>query len=171
MSTTSDKIIQVAKSYVGQTEKPGNSGFVDPAFEKKMIANGWQKGWAWCVFQAKLIWKDAYSVINPLMVQELDKLFTPSAVLTFQKFKKSASWQVSAVPVAGALVFWEHGNTGTGHAAVVIQVNADGTFKTVEGNTNSDGSREGVATEIKSRKVNKTFSKTDLNVLGFVLPK
>lgn len=170
MGTIFEKIIEAAKSYIGKKEKPNNSGFVDPAFEKKMIANGWQKGWAWCAFQSKVIWKDAYSSINPAILKELDKLFSPSAVQTFKNFKASATWKTSATPVAGALVIWQHGHGPEGHAGIVIQVNADGSFYTVEGNTNLDGSREGVETDKKLRTI-KPFSATALNVLGFVIPK
>jgi hypothetical protein len=34
------RIIKVAQSYIGKTEKPNNGGFTDPTFEKRMREMG-----------------------------------------------------------------------------------------------------------------------------------
>jgi hypothetical protein len=44
---------------------------------------------------------------------------------------------------------------GLGHTGIIESVNADGSFNTIEGNTNNNGSREGIAVERKIRKPGK----------------
>jgi hypothetical protein len=52
--TINEKILQIAEKYLGITEKPGNSGWYDEAFEAKMIARGWLRVEAWCAYFAEL---------------------------------------------------------------------------------------------------------------------
>lgn len=171
MGTIALKIKEVAKSYLNKREKPANSGFIDQEFEKRMKAVGWHLGDAWCAFFAELVYKDAYAAINPLILPELEKLFNASATATYKNFDLAPSWAKSKVPVEGALVIWRHGTGWQGHVGIVDQVNADGSFYSIEGNTDSEGGREGVEVARKLRKVNKTLSPTGLNVVGFIVPK
>lgn len=50
-----NKIVEVAKSYVGQEEISGNMGFKDFDFNKQMKAVGFYLGAPWCAFFAKLV--------------------------------------------------------------------------------------------------------------------
>lgn len=157
------KVVQIAKSYIGKTEKPNNQGFNDAAFEKKMQAVGFEKGHAWCAYFTELVFKEAYPTNK-----ELDKLFSASAVTTFYNFQK-ANYKISIKPEVGSLVIWQTQKDGkpqwTGHAGIVVEVNGD-TFKSVEGNTNDGGGRDGYIVALKSRKVQQV--KNGLQVLGFV---
>lgn len=54
-------------------------------------------------------------------------------------------------PQAGDIFIMDFGH-GLGHTGFIVEVLADGTFKTIEGNTNNDGSREGYEVEYKIRK-------------------
>lgn len=38
------KIVETARKYLGKKEKPGNGGWFDAEFEKRMRALGWQPG-------------------------------------------------------------------------------------------------------------------------------
>lgn len=158
-------IIDNALSYVGQTEKPGNSGFTDPAFEKEMKEEGWQYGWAWCSIFTKVVFKNV--LIGKAKI--LNKLFSPSAVQTFHNFK-SAGYAVFDKPVAGALVVWQHQKNGqpqwTGHAGICVDVIDDTLFRSVEGNTNDKGGREGYIVALKKRQVKKVTN--GLQILGFI---
>ena len=58
---------------------------------------------------------------------------------------------------------------GTGHAAIVMEVGED-TIKTIEGNTNDKGGREGYIVASKSRSINFT-NDNGLRMLGFIKPK
>jgi hypothetical protein len=67
-------------------------------------------------------------------------------------------------------VIWQRYENGVktwkGHAGLVINVLANGSFETIEGNTNSAGSREGDSVQIKIRTMAKRMD--GLNILGFV---
>lgn len=162
-------VIDVAKKYIGQTEKPGNMGFNDAVFEKKMQAVGFQKKQAWCSYFAELCFKEAF----PEKSAELDKLFDASAVRTFNNFK-AAGYQISDVPVAGTLVVWQNYVNGqkqwTGHIGVSISAKLPHDFGTIEGNTNEHGGREGYIVYGKDRKVVRNIA-TGLRLLGFVIIK
>ena len=98
-----DKIVEVAKRYIGQTEKPNNSGFTDALFEQRMKDTGWSKGASWCSFFCELVWKEAYK--DSPETQALDKLFSGSATATFKNFDlaKSSGWETGQTPKPGAL--------------------------------------------------------------------
>lgn len=157
-------VVDIAKSYIGKTEKPANSGFSDEAFEKKMEEVGFVKGHAWCCYFTELCFKEA----NQRDWWKLEKLFSGSTIQTFKNFK-DAGYVIKDKPFVGALVIWQSQKNGvpqsTGHAGVVVEVSGD-SFKSVEGNTNDGGGREGYIVALKSRKVQPV--KNGLQVLGFV---
>jgi len=162
-------VIDVARKYIGQTEKPGNMGFNDAAFEKKMQAVGFQKKQAWCSYFSELCFKEAY----PELADHLDKLFNASAVQTFKNFE-AAGYEISQVPVPGTLVIWQHYVNGKaqwqGHAGVCVSARLPHDFGTVEGNTNDGGGREGYIVAARDRKLVRNIQ-NGLRVLGFVIIK
>lgn len=174
-----DAIIGVAQSYVGQHEVPGNLGFQDKTFEKKMTEVGWRKTQAWCCYFSELVYKEAFAaagydgMVQPNMFDTLDKLFSASTQKTYNNFKANGTpynFTVSDTPQPGDLVIWkDRDNSAQGHVGIVTSgLSEDGkTFSTIEGNTNEKGGREGLVVAAKDR--NYTFSKTPSLVLrGFV---
>lgn len=159
-------LIEVARKDLGKKEKPGNTGFEDPELEKAMKAVGWQAGWAWCAsIQEKWIW-EAF----PDLKNEVNGYFVPSATATFRNLK-NAGYKVSMEPTEGALVYWQRMQDGNalwqGHAGVVSKVISPKEFLSIEGNTNSAGSREGDSVQEKSRQV-RSDVQNGLRVMGFV---
>lgn len=167
----SETIVSIAKSYIGKTEKPNNSGFNDAEFQAKMEAVGWKKGLAWCAYFSELVWKEAYQKDNSKVLPVVLKLFSGSALQTYNNFKVSKDFIVNQEPVIGALAIWRHGNTALGHVAIVSEMPQNGKFKTIEGNTNDKGGREGYIVAEKTRSLNFTVNPNDLYLLGFVHPK
>ncbi len=161
-----NKAVETALKYIGQTEKPGNQGFTQLDFEKKMEAVGFQKSQAWCAYLTELVFKEAY----PEKLKEFDKLFNASAVKTYTNFK-NAAYPINEVPHPGNLVIWQMQKDGkphwTGHAGIVVGVIDNETFESVEGNTNDHGGREGY---IVAKRIRKTLKDVEngLRVLGFV---
>jgi hypothetical protein len=157
---------EVAKKYIGQTEKPANAGFNDLEFETKMKAVGFESGFAWCSLFAELVYKEAI----PGQVSQLDKLFSASAVATFYNFQK-AGYKISSTPVKDSLVIWQNQKAGkpiwSGHAGIVVEVLSKTEFKSIEGNTNDKGEREGYIVTTKKRTVKKVDN--GLQVLGFII--
>jgi hypothetical protein len=162
----SGKLIEVATKDLGKKEKPGNSGFVDPEHEKRLLAVGWQRGQAWCAYQIEAWMWEAY----PEKKEALKGLFVPSAVNTFRNLV-NAGYKKSDVPVKGSFVFWQKYEDGkgvwTGHTGVVTEVIDSETFKTIEGNASSGGSRNGDGVYALTRKVKKEVT-DGLKVIGFV---
>lgn len=164
-----ERIVEVAQKYIGLHEKPSNSGFEDPLFQKRIEEVGWEKGDAWCAFFAELVWKEAYD--NLPMKKQLDKLFSGSAVQTYKNFMLDGKWSMEIKPSAGSLAVWRVGLTDAGHIGIVIKIVDDNTFQTIEGNSNDDGSREGVKVVLKNRRLRAEFKKRGLNLVGFIEPK
>ena len=157
---------EVARKYIGQTEKPQNSGFSDSIFEDRMEQVGFQKGFAWCALFTELVFKEAI----PERFDELDKLFSASTVLTFRNFR-DAAYMVSQVPRIDHLVIWQTMKEGkamaTGHAGIVSEVTSTWEFKSIEGNTSDAKSREGYIVAEHSRKVFASVA-NGLKILGFI---
>jgi len=156
-----------ALTYLGQMEKPGNAGFLDPIFEAEMREEGWQTGWAWCSVFAKVVFKNCY----PERAESLDKLFSPSTIQTFRNFR-DAAYPVSNVPRVNHLAIWQNYKEGkpltTGHAGIVVSVIDTWQFDSVEGNTTKGkGSREGFIVARNQRKVLASVD-NGLKILGFI---
>lgn len=165
------KIIDVALSYLNEREKKGNSGFYNEEFEQKMKAVGWNKGWAWCAFFAELVWREAYGQLNSVIEGDLRKLFSASATQTYNNFRISKKYKgyVSNKPEVGSLVVWRYGDGWQGHIGIVQQVRGKEVI-TIEGNTNSQGGREGIEVGQMRRLVSFDSMPRRLNLLGFIHP-
>jgi len=68
MSEIRERIITIALSYVGQLEKYDNIGWKDSNFQLKMEGIGWYDGAAWCGFFQKLVWTEAYTTGNQIVL-------------------------------------------------------------------------------------------------------
>jgi len=173
-----EKIIEISYKYEFEKEIKGNSGFKDDVFQQKMEAVGWDTGQAWCSYFAELVWKEAYGNCDSSYIDVLDKLFSANAVQTYENFKKSKKFKTSNSPEPGDLVIWAYyknnepkkkGIWTLGHIGLVTQA-AQLFFLSMEGNTNSQGGREGI--EVAEKKRELDFYKEDgLRTLGFVKPK
>lgn len=170
METLRGSIVSYAFEYLGQEEIKGNMGFKDPVFNDKMNSVGMIDGYAWCCLFTELCWVEAYKEFNPEVLPLLAKEFTAGTVRTFRHFK-SLGW-TSKTPEAGDIVIWQSYKGGraktSGHAAIVIEVNGK-SLKTIEGNTNDKGGREGYIVAEKNRTINFN-NDNGLRMLGFIKP-
>ncbi len=162
-----NKAVEVALKYVGQKEVAGNMGFVDKDFEAKMKAVGFEFSHAWCSYSMELVFKEAY----PERFKEFDKLFSASAVKTFENFR-DAGYLIGYVPRVGHLVVWQKYVDGKptwqGHIGLVTAEKSTWEFSSAEGNTSEKGSREGTTFLIQpDRKVLKEVT-NGLKVIGFI---
>lgn len=193
MMSINQKIINRAMYYRGQQEIPGNQGFIerdlhekidDKTFQEKMELCGWEKGQAWCAYFVELVWKEAYAG-DPL-VSLLDILFNAGALATWNNFSKS-EFITDKKPEPGAIAIWQNyryvtipnyhdlknsrtelRGTWQGHAGIVIEV-IKNEFVTIEGNTNENGSREGIEVARKIRLLSFDIHK-GLVLKGFIHP-
>jgi hypothetical protein len=160
------KIVDIARGYIGEFEVAGNQGFKDKKFEAKMVEDGFNQGDSWCCIFQNMIWEEAY----PEHEEILNGLFHKSCDKTLKNFK-AAGYGISMTPVVGSLMIMKHFIDGkeqwTGHAGVVVEKLNSVTWISIEGNTNSKGSREGDSVQPKTRTL--TYPKTGLHLAGFVL--
>lgn len=159
-------ISKTAAKYIGEKEKPSNTGFVNKDLEDKIKAVGWQPGWAWCAAFIEAVFAETY----PERAKEVSSLFVPSAVNTFRNLK-NAGYKATMQPEVDAFVFWQRMKDGVaqwqGHTGIVSQILSIDKFKSIEGNTNGIGSREGDGVYEKVRTVN-TNVENGLKIIGFI---
>jgi hypothetical protein len=152
------KQIEIAQKYLGHKEKPGNDFDENTPLGKILKEAGHKDGEAWCQY-----------FIEAVFVETLRALFSASTVQTFHNFKKSG-YEISDTPEVGTMVIWQRYKNGLptwqGHAGLVTKVNPDGSFGTIEGNTDSASSREGDSVQEKVRK--NVRVENGLNILGFI---
>jgi len=170
------EIIKAALSYVGKTEKPGNSGFNDPVFEQKMKLVGWAFGWAWCALFVELVLRESatYAGREPLRKVLADN-FSASAIQNLVTFKNRAGFAVfrdlkGFIPLPGDIVVWQMGRGPFGHTGIVVEVDKNGYFYSVEGNTSGGGdtNREGDVVAKKRHLLGLAYKPKGLNIIGFI---
>jgi len=163
MDDTTRLILRTACDFVTEREIPGNQGWEDPKFEALMKKTGWKMGEAWC----------AYFIEAVLITAGLDehaKVISASAVQTWNNCTKSNLFEIHSVPQIGDIIIWQNYKDGksqwSGHAGYIVGV-GKGMLATAEGNTDSEGGREGIEVAIKIRNpLDKP--QNGLRVLGFL---
>lgn len=167
--TLQQEIVRIARSYVGRRETRNNSGFQDEIFEEKMRLTGWQAGEPWCAYFAELVVREAAAGLKLESIRAtVAKAFSGSATQTLRNCRETPGFVIAQEPEPGDVAIWQFGKGWQGHAGIVTEVNGKGVFTTVEGNTNSEGGREGVEVALKRRKTGQPFSAKSLNLIGFI---
>jgi len=168
----------IAKQYLGKTEKPNNSGFNDSKFEAKMKEVGWATGQAWCAYFAELCvieWATANK--RPDIVKVAKQIFSGSSTTTFKnadlyaKANPNGMVKVSKSPLANSIAIYRHGSGWQGHTAIVQSVASVPPairVTNIEGNTNDVGGREGYIVARKMRTHNAPYSAKGLNIVGYI---
>lgn len=143
-------------------------GWADKEFEAKMKKVGWWKTAPWCMFFAKLVWREAYSFFysDVAVMSIISSNINGSSITSAAKVRKYKDFEFTLEPQVGAIVIWAK-TKSTGHGGIVTDVKGT-TFTTVEGNTNAAGGNEGDKVSVKVRS---TTAKSSLEILGFVIPK
>lgn len=159
------KHIDVAKKYLNQSELPGNVFDENTPIGKILHKAGQKNGEAWCSYFVEGVFREAY----PEKDDHFSKIFSAGAVNTFHNFRE-VGYKTSTTPSVGSIVIWQRYKDGKpswqGHAGIVIEVIDENRFRSIEGNTNRAGSREGDSVQIKERTL--THRINGLNVLGFI---
>jgi hypothetical protein len=173
-----EEVIAYAKRKLGFKEVKGNMGFEDPVFDTIMRQNGFQDSWAWCM----LFTKSCYTVPTfsgkSKVLPAVEKAFTPGAVKSYYNaasMPDSFYARNAADPKVGDIIIWQNYKNGkahwTGHAALIVKVNG-AIVETIEGNTNSQGGREGFEVAemsgVKRHDLNHAPIANGLNFLGLI---
>jgi hypothetical protein len=140
----SERILMLAAARVGEREsrvKKNQGEFVDMC----LAAVGLRPGYAWCAAFVYWLCRTA-GVPADLLPQRR----SAAAVINWDRWAR-ANQIITTSPRRGDLMFWLNSN-GTGHMGIVTSVNGD-EFRSIEGNTNESGSREGDGVYRKTRKM------------------
>lgn len=137
-----ERALQIASSWVGQREIGKNAG---PFVTRLLAAVGLGPGFPWCASLVSAVLQSAGSDAGPTSGR--------AAVRNWARWGAQTG-RVTATPTRGCLFYWLHEN-GTGHIGFVTEVLPDKTFRSIEGNTNDAGSREGDGTYRRIRPINK----------------
>nr|WP_199079068.1 CHAP domain-containing protein [Pedobacter sp. ASV19] len=164
-------VIEYSAWYIGQLEKPGNSGFKDASFQREMEKAGWRLGDPWCASFGKLIYLKVF-INDPVLLAAVKTQFNASARETFNNVKRAGIFETGDTPEPGAIVVYLHGKGPSGHEGIVESVDFKiNTQTNIEGNTNASGSREGDRVARKLRTIKRDFNPAGLNVLGYIYPR
>ena len=154
LSMLETTIIETAQSFIGQKEISGNMGFKQPFFLRLMESIGWKKSWPWCSLFCKLVYTESYKKLG-LDPKTITKYVSPSVQGTRNNFIKAGyplitDWK-HVKP--GAYISWVSSSDRTkGHTGILVEFIENGNrMITIEGNTNSEGSREGDSVAKKTR--------------------
>jgi hypothetical protein len=153
LNQITNKILTVASSQVGVRESPINSN-KGKRVEDYLKAVGLSGGYPWCM--AYVVW-----CVNQL------NLKTP-LITTLQRggghcltqYNATPKKYLSKIPKEGFIGIMNFGGD-KGHTFFVNSVNVNG-INTIEGNTNNDGSRNGIGVFYLTR------NPKDKNIIGYI---
>lgn len=126
--TTGEKVLEIAKTQLGQQEQPKGSNWGEPV-KTYLKSVGITFPASWCM--AFVYW--CYNQLPN------NKMFKSGGVLNV--WNNSKQNRVTGDPLPGDVFIMDFGK-GLGHTGIVEKSDAEFIY-TIEGNTNDEGSREG----------------------------
>lgn len=141
MSTLSLAALEIAISQIGQKENPLGSNWGHPV-QDYLLRAGERNPAPWCMGFIYWCFDEAAQKIG-----QPTPLYKTVRVL--DQFHHRRQYAVM-VPQPGDIFIMDLSG-GKGHTGIIELIDADGTLHTIEGNTNSGGSREGIDVERKIR--------------------
>ncbi|MEO9257450.1 MAG: CHAP domain-containing protein [Crocinitomicaceae bacterium] len=149
-----DKIITIAITQLGVTEVPLGSN-AGPDVEKYLKSVGLGKGYSWCM--AFVYW-----VVSNAAKESFKETKLKKTAGVLDQWNSRPGLRLTT-PVPGCIFIMDFGH-GQGHTGIVEKVLQNGMITTIEGNTNDDGSREGIEVCRRTRNVKncKGFLNTDV---------
>ena len=138
-----EKILAIAKSQVGLQELPKGSNWGEHV-QKYLSSVNINFPASWCMAFVYWCYREAardLGVVNPL--------FRTGGVLA--QWNKTATVKRRTTPMRGDIFIMDFGG-GLGHTGIVAEVIGD-SIKTIEGNSNDEGSREGFEVCERTRKI------------------
>ncbi len=143
MTPLAEEALKIATTQIGVQEVPKGSN-AGPQVEKYLKSVGLGKGYAWCmafVFYCSLEASKKKGTILSLK--------KTAGVMDQWNSKPTLR---KSIPEAGDVFIMDFGK-GVGHTGLVEKVLSSTTIQTIEGNTNTDGSREGYAVCRRTRSI------------------
>lgn len=140
-----EKIVAWADALVGIREVGDNKGF-DVQRITSYAGLGSEGGFAWCAMFVYFILRHA-----GVKADRLPKKGKCAAVRNWVAWAESKG-RLRSTPARGRLFYWL-GRNGQGHIGICLGGSVLGIFRTIEGNTNGGGSRDGDGSYKRTRTV------------------
>lgn len=150
-----ERALMWAASQVGVEEAPGHNNRGQKV-EEYLKSCGLSGGYPWCA--AFVRWCLLKAGVDPKKATE----FGAAVIGDYHAAGKQGA--LRTLPQRGFLGGFLN-KDGTGHIYFITDVNGDGSWQTIEGNTNDDGSREGYKVARKKRSRNSKVFFIDTAVL------
>lgn len=167
-------IVEQARRFVGVKEKKGNMGWENQEYEELILKyTAWKPGQAWCMYAAQLSWLMAYEHYQPTRFERLKKLFSGSVITTYNNFLNDREFKIDYTPVIGGIMIFQYYKDGKpqwqGHAGIIENFESKNKLYVIEGNSDSDGDREGDSVMHITRNIDwKTTN--GLKPIGIIYP-
>ena len=146
MTPLASASLKMAQSQNGTQEVPRGSN-TGVAVEKYLKSVGLGKGYSWCM--AFVYWCVSEAAKK---IEAANPLVRTAGVLN--QWNKINAVHKKTTPKAGDIFIMDYGK-GLGHTGIVVEVSPNGKLKTIEGNTNDEGSREGYEVCYRTRNINQ----------------
>ena len=159
-----NKLLEIAITQIGVQEDAAHTNHGEAMKYQQAAGLGNAGGFPWC--QSLVFWcgKQAYGDNNPVP--------KTGGVLECYRLAKAHGLPIidkgHATPeniLPGYQFILDHGK-GAGHTGLVLEMFPDGSFSTIEGNSNTDGSRDGY--EVAKREGAHKRHLTDVQLVGFI---
>ena len=143
---TADKILSVAKSYIGVSEKPANSNNV--IFNTHYYGKTVSGSYPWC---CTFVW-DVFRLAgaSSLFFDGKKTAYCP-AVQTWAKNNKITVDKLQGKPGDLVLFDWNKNNSAD-HIGIILENKGGGTYTTIEGNTSMSSNDNGGKVMRRTRK-------------------
>lgn len=149
-----NEVLRVANTQIGVREVPPNSNRGPEVSEylKSVGLNANEGNYAWCMAFVYYCFKQAsqnLGITNPLV--KTAGVLKQWNNTTCRKIKKADAVNNPSLIKPGFVFIRNYGN-GYGHTGIVTKVDG-GFIDSIEGNTNDNGTREGIGVFVLSRKI------------------
>lgn len=161
-----NKVIKFAATQIGVREKPigSNDGPEVSRYLASVGLNSKKGSFAWCVAFIYFCFQQAANELS----RENPMVKTAGVLDHWNRSKEKGAKRILAKDAIanpslikpGQIFVIAIGSNGLGHSGLVTEVLPDGRFKTIEGNSNDGGSREGIGVFERMRKpteINRGF--------------
>lgn len=156
--TLRQRALEIAITQIGQKEKPIGSNWGHPV-QDYLASVGIHFAASWCFAFVYWCFRQAAEELNVINL-------CPKTGGVLNAWRLGVKFRVIATPQPGDIFIMDLGH-GLGHAGIVEENGSDGIHvNTIDGNTNDNGSREGIEVERKVRPKGKM-----LGYLRIVLPE
>jgi hypothetical protein len=166
-----EKVVVTAREFLVKNINDSRE-YNEPITKAKLIQFSWEPQFAAASTMVEIVWKMAIGRENTRCWQQLDRLFSPSAIATHANFRGCRDYKTGNLPQKGAIAIWRRGNSWQGDIAIVSDVSEDKqTFDVLQGSS-LNGSEEIFiqVVEKKGKHASLPFRSDKLNLIGFIYP-